>query len=70
MIEAVTNGRDFHELNLQVIEKFRETGGAGGLGPVRFDRLVLLTTTGRRTGQQRTLPLGSAPDAARTLSRT
>jgi hypothetical protein len=34
MIEAVTNGRDFHELNLQVIEKFRETGGAGELGPV------------------------------------
>jgi hypothetical protein len=38
---------------LQVIEKFRETGGVGELGPFRFDRVVLLRTTGRRTGQQR-----------------
>jgi hypothetical protein len=34
----VTNGRDFYELNLQVIEKFRETGGVGELGPARSCR--------------------------------
>ena len=54
----MTNGRDFHEPNRQVIEKFRETGGAGEPGPVHFDQLVPLTTTGRRTGQQRTVPPG------------
>jgi deazaflavin-dependent oxidoreductase (nitroreductase family) len=29
---------------------------------VHFDRIVLLTTTGRRTGQPRTTPLGVARD--------
>ncbi len=33
MIEAVTNGRDFHELNLQVIEKFREPAAPADSGP-------------------------------------
>jgi deazaflavin-dependent oxidoreductase (nitroreductase family) len=54
---------DYREFNQELIDKFRETGGVGELGPVHFDRLVLLTTTGRRTGTQHTVPIGSAPDA-------
>ncbi len=58
----MTNGMDFHHFNQQVIEKFRETGGVGEMGPVHFESLVLLTTTGRRSGKTHTVPLGSARD--------
>jgi deazaflavin-dependent oxidoreductase (nitroreductase family) len=55
--------QDFHEFNQQVIEQFRASGGVGELGPVHFDKLVLLTTVGRRSGRRHTIPLGSALDA-------
>ena len=54
--------QDFGDFNRQVIEAFRASGGRGELGPVHFENLVLLTATGRRSGQPRTVPLGSAAD--------
>jgi deazaflavin-dependent oxidoreductase (nitroreductase family) len=54
---------DVATINRQVIEQFRASGGVGAVGPVHLDRVVLLTTTGRRTGQPRTVPLGFALDA-------
>jgi deazaflavin-dependent oxidoreductase (nitroreductase family) len=58
----MTDGMDFAKFNQQVVEQFRASGGHGELGPVHFDRLVLLTTTGRSSGQQHTVPLGSVRD--------
>jgi deazaflavin-dependent oxidoreductase (nitroreductase family) len=54
--------QDIQQFNQHVIERFRASGGRGELGPVRFENLVLLTTTGRRSGQPRTVPLGAARD--------
>jgi deazaflavin-dependent oxidoreductase (nitroreductase family) len=59
----MTSPDDIRQFNQQVIDQFRATGGVGELGPVHFDRLVLLTTTGRRSGEKRTVPLGAARDA-------
>lgn len=59
--------QDFGDFNRQVIEAFRASGGRGELGPVHFEKLVLLTTTGRRSGRPRTVPLGSAEDDAGRL---
>lgn len=58
---------DMREFNRQLVVKFRETGGVGEYGPVDFSRLVLLTTTGRRSGEPRTVPLGAARDAGDDL---
>jgi deazaflavin-dependent oxidoreductase (nitroreductase family) len=55
-------GMDPQEFNHELIDKFRASGGVGGLGPVQFDRLVILTTTGRRSGLPRTVPVGGARD--------
>ena len=54
--------QDFRDFNRQVVDAFRASGGRGELGPVHFENLVLLTTTGRRSGRARTVPLGSAED--------
>ena len=43
----------------QVIDEFRANGGRVG-GPFAGMTLILLTTTGARTGQPRTSPLGPA----------
>ncbi|HEV7205536.1 MAG TPA: nitroreductase/quinone reductase family protein [Jatrophihabitans sp.] len=59
--------KDMREFNRNLVEKFRETGGIGELGPVDFGSLVLLTTTGRRSGEPRTVPLGAARDAGDDL---
>jgi deazaflavin-dependent oxidoreductase (nitroreductase family) len=40
---------------------YRRTGGAIG-GRISGNPVLLLTTTGRKTGQQRTTPLGYIPD--------
>lgn len=58
---------DMQQFNRQLIEQFRASGGTGQLGQVRFDRLVLLTTTGRRSGRRHTVPLGTAHDEAGNL---
>lgn len=53
--------QDMKAHNRKVIEDFRADGGAG-------DRpLLLLTTTGRRTGEHRTTPMMYVPDGDRLL---
>ncbi|NKZ09214.1 nitroreductase/quinone reductase family protein [Actinomadura latina] len=49
------------DFNRQVIEEFRANGGRVG-GPFEGGRLLLLTTTGARSGARRTTPLGYLPD--------
>jgi deazaflavin-dependent oxidoreductase (nitroreductase family) len=49
------------DFNRQVIEEFRANGGRVG-GPFEGGRLLLLTTTGARTGGRHTTPLGYLPD--------
>jgi deazaflavin-dependent oxidoreductase (nitroreductase family) len=58
---------DFQAFARQLVEQFRESGGVGRLGPVDFERLVVLTTTGRRTGRPHTVPIGAARDDAGNL---
>jgi deazaflavin-dependent oxidoreductase (nitroreductase family) len=54
------------DFNQQVIEEFRANRGRVG-GPFEGGRLLLLTTTGARTGTRRTTPLGYLPDGRRRL---
>ncbi|HEV2887184.1 MAG TPA: nitroreductase family deazaflavin-dependent oxidoreductase [Jatrophihabitans sp.] len=55
---------DVREINRRVIEQFRAGGEIEGM---HRDRLLLLTTTGARTGQQRTTPMMFHPDGDRLL---
>ncbi|MGK5629325.1 nitroreductase/quinone reductase family protein [Streptomyces sp. URMC 123] len=50
-----------NDFNQQVIEEFRANGGRVG-GPFEGGRLLLLTTTGARTGKPHTTPVGYLPD--------
>ncbi|MCK7622671.1 nitroreductase/quinone reductase family protein [Streptomyces sp. RS10V-4] len=54
------------DFNQQVIDEFRANRGRVG-GPFEGGRLVLLTTTGARTGARHTTPVGYLPDGARIL---
>lgn len=54
--------QDMKAFNRQLIEAFRAAGGKGELGPVHFENMVVLTTTGRRSGAQHAVPLGAARD--------
>ncbi|MFJ3228942.1 nitroreductase/quinone reductase family protein [Streptomyces sp. NPDC086783] len=47
--------------NQQIIDEFRANGGRVG-GPFEGARLLLLTTTGARTGAPHTTPVGYYPD--------
>ncbi|MFG2287790.1 nitroreductase/quinone reductase family protein [Streptomyces sp. NPDC048595] len=49
------------DFNQQIIEEFRANGGRVG-GPFEGGRLLLLTTTGARSGAPHTTPLGYLPD--------
>lgn len=53
-----------NDFNQQVIAEFRANTGVVG-GPFEGQQMVLLTTTGRRTGQQRTTPLVYSVDDGR-----
>jgi deazaflavin-dependent oxidoreductase (nitroreductase family) len=55
---------DIADVNRRVIEQFRAGGEIEGM---HRDRLVLLTTTGARTGQQRTTPMMFHRDGDRIL---
>jgi deazaflavin-dependent oxidoreductase (nitroreductase family) len=55
---------DVHEVNKRVIEQFRAGGEVEGM---HRERLVLLTTTGRRTGERRTTPMMFHRDGDRVL---
>ncbi|MFF0017745.1 nitroreductase/quinone reductase family protein [Streptomyces sp. NPDC005374] len=50
-----------HDFNRQIIEEFRANHGRVG-GPFEGGRLILLTTTGARTGTPHTTPVGYLPD--------
>jgi deazaflavin-dependent oxidoreductase (nitroreductase family) len=55
-----------HDFNKAVIEEFRANAGRVG-GPFEGSRLILLTTTGARTGKAHVNPLGYLPDGDRVL---
>ncbi|MFF2806123.1 nitroreductase/quinone reductase family protein [Streptomyces sp. NPDC058000] len=55
-----------HDFNQQVIDEFRANAGRVG-GPFEGGRLILLTTTGARTGTRHTTPVGYLPDGERIL---
>jgi deazaflavin-dependent oxidoreductase (nitroreductase family) len=57
---------EWNERNARVIAEFRSSSGAPG-GPGAGRPLLLLTTTGARTGQQRTTPLVYLADGERLL---
>jgi len=55
---------DIRETNRRVIAQFRAGGPVDGM---QRDRLVLLTTTGRRSGEPRTTPMMFHRDGDRVL---
>lgn len=55
---------DIADINRRVIEQFRAGGEIEGM---HRDRIVLLTTTGARTGQRRTTPMMFHRDGGRLL---
>jgi len=57
---------DVPEYNRKLIEEFRTTRDQPG-GPLPGRAIVLLTTTGRRTGQRRTTPMMYMRDGDRLL---
>jgi deazaflavin-dependent oxidoreductase (nitroreductase family) len=54
------------DINQQVIEEFRANGGKVG-GDLEGARLLLITTTGARSGLPHTVPVGYLPDGDRVL---
>jgi len=58
------NGADIREINRRVIDQFRAGGPVEGM---QRDKLVLLTTTGRRSGEPRTSPMMFHRDGDRVL---
>ena len=58
---AESNANDW---NRQIIEEFRTNGGKVG-GPLEGVTLLLLTTTGAKSGQKRVSPLGYLPEGDR-----
>ena len=57
---------DRNEYNRRLIEEFRAERGKAD-GPMAGRPLLLLTTTGARTGQRRTTPMMYIPDGERLL---
>ena len=57
---------DNNDFNTQVINEFRANGGVVG-GPFEGAPMVLVTTTGAKSGQQRTSPLVYLPDNDRVV---
>jgi deazaflavin-dependent oxidoreductase (nitroreductase family) len=55
----MSKARDWQEHNRKVIEEFRANGGKDGL--------ILLTTTGARSGKPHTTPLNYTEDAGRVV---
>jgi len=55
---------DIKEVNARVIDQFRAGGEIEGM---HRDRLLLLTTTGARTGKRHTSPMMFHPDGDRLL---
>ena len=55
-----------NDWNSKIIEEFRANGGKVG-GPFEGAPLLLLTTTGAKSGQRRTSPLMYMPDNNRMI---
>ena len=55
-----------NDSNRQVIEEFRANGGKVG-GPWEHSPLLLLTTTGAKSGERRITPMGYLPDGDRLI---
>jgi deazaflavin-dependent oxidoreductase (nitroreductase family) len=58
------------EFNLQLIEEFRAHRGEIVSGPFKGLELLLLTTTGRKSGEPRTTPVGYRIDGDRMYIHT
>ena len=57
---------DQNDYNRKLIEEFRANRSKSG-GPLEGRRLLLLTTTGAKSGQRRTTPMMYVPDGDRLL---
>jgi deazaflavin-dependent oxidoreductase (nitroreductase family) len=55
-----------NEFNLKIIEEFRANGGETS-GPFKGRPLLLLTTTGAKSGEERTTPLVYSRDGDRVV---
>ena len=55
-------GMDVSEFNRKIIEEFRANNGRLS-GPMAGRQIMLLTTKGRRSGQERTVVIGYRPSA-------
>jgi deazaflavin-dependent oxidoreductase (nitroreductase family) len=67
MTEAEKYSRpDMNNWNRQIMEEFHANAGKVG-GPFEGVPLLLLTTTGARSGQRRTSPVGYMPDGDRLI---
>ncbi len=55
--------RDMHDYNRRTIEEFRANGGKVS----GHTLLLLLTTTGAKSGERRTTPMGYTPDGDRLI---
>jgi len=53
------------EFNLRLMEEFRANGGEIVSGRFKGDAMLLLTTTGRKSGEPRTTPMGYTMDGDR-----
>jgi deazaflavin-dependent oxidoreductase (nitroreductase family) len=58
---------DFNAFNAQIIEQFRANGGTMTEGPFKGVPLLLLTTTGARSGKTRVNPLAYTRDGDRLV---
>ena len=59
-------GREMNDYNRRLIEEFRANGGKVG-GMWEGTPLLLLTTTGARSGECRTTPMAYLPDSDRLI---
>ena len=57
-----TEAEERYARNIKIIEEFRRTNGQSGSG-----RTLLLTTTGAKSGKERTVPLAFLSDGDRLL---
>jgi deazaflavin-dependent oxidoreductase (nitroreductase family) len=62
----MTTQTDFNDFNQRIIAEFRANGGEVG-GPFAGAPMLLLTTTGAKSGQRRTTPLVYLPDGDRFI---
>ncbi|MFN8050714.1 MAG: nitroreductase family deazaflavin-dependent oxidoreductase [Acidimicrobiales bacterium] len=62
----MTDTPSMHDFNASIIAEFRANGGKVG-GPFEGATMIVLTTTGAKSGQLRTIPLVCRPDGDRIV---